>query len=40
VLSVLSCLDAALEEWAGRDDAPSLSEILDRAFLAVGYRAS
>jgi AcrR family transcriptional regulator len=40
VLSALSCFDAALEEWAGHDDAPSLSEILDRAFLAVGYRTS
>ena len=40
VLSALSCFDAALEEWAGHDGARPLGEILDRAFLAVGYRHS
>jgi AcrR family transcriptional regulator len=39
-LSALSCFDAALEEWVGHDGARPLGEILDRAFLAVGYRHS
>jgi AcrR family transcriptional regulator len=38
VLSALSCFDAALEEWTDHDGARPLSEILDRAFQAVGYQ--
>jgi MftR C-terminal domain len=38
VLSALACFDAALEEWVSRDGARPLGEILDRAFLVVGYR--
>jgi AcrR family transcriptional regulator len=38
VLSALACFDAALEEWTGHDGARPLSEIVDRAFRAVGQR--